>query len=327
MPTHITLLVNPSAGGGRARKLLPEVSGALASQVREVRLNVVESLSFRDARQRAADIVSRASADPEHSDTLLVMGGDGMAHVGINACAHTNVKLGIIPSGTGDDFCRGMGIPRKPMEAVQAIVAGQGRLVDLMSVEGRLTDGDHQRFVGSVVSTGFDAKVNYRVNNSNLPLGSLSYAYAAIAEIAAFRPLHYRLTTNGFTRELEAMMVCVANAGYLGGGMWIAPSADVTDGLLDVTIAHSVDRSVLVRMLPKMYSGSFVSHPAVERFQVSEITVTGENMYAMADGENLGEVPVTMQAHQRCLHLLGRRDTDSSLPPDDQTVQYRSIKS
>ena len=326
MSTNITLLVNPSAGGGRARKLLPEISGALASQIRDVQLNVVESLSFRDAKQRAADIVSRASTDPSHADTLLVMGGDGMAHIGLNACANTNVKLGVIPAGTGDDFCRGMGIPRKPMQAVQSIVAGQGRLVDLMSVEGRLTDGETQRFVGCVVSTGFDAKVNYRVNNSNFPFGSLSYAYAAIAEMASFKPLHYRLTTNGFTRELDAMLVCIANGGYFGGGMWIAPTADETDGLLDVTIARTVSRSELIRMLPKLYSGSFVTHPAVERFQVSEITVTGENMYAMADGENLGEVPITMRAQQRCLYLLGRRELESSLPSVEQTVKYRSIK-
>ena len=326
MSTNITLLVNPSAGGGRARKLLPEISGALASQIRDVQLNVVESLSFRDAKQRAADIVSRASADPNHADTLLVMGGDGMAHIGLNACANTNVKLGVIPAGTGDDFCRGMGIPRKPMQAVQSIVTGQGRLVDLMSVEGRLTDGEQQRFVGCVVSTGFDAKVNYRVNNSNFPFGSLSYAYAAIAEMASFKPLHYRLTTNGFTRELDAMLVCIANGGYFGGGMWIAPTADVTDGLLDVTIARTVSRAELIRMLPKLYSGSFVTHPAVERFQVSEITVTGENMYAMADGENLGDVPITMRAQQHCLYLLGRRELESSLPPVEQTVKYRSIK-
>lgn len=326
MSTNITLLVNPSAGGGRARKLLPEISGALASQIRDVQLNVVESLSFRDAKQRAADIVSRASTDPNHADTLLVMGGDGMAHIGLNACANTNVKLGVIPAGTGDDFCRGMGIPRKPMQAVQSIVTGQGRLVDLMSVEGRLTDGEQQRFVGCVVSTGFDAKVNYRVNNSNFPFGSLSYAYAAIAEMASFKPLHYRLTTNGFTRELDAMLVCIANGGYFGGGMWIAPTADVTDGLLDVTIARTVSRAELIRMLPKLYSGSFVTHPAVERFQVSEITVTGENMYAMADGENLGDVPITMRAQQHCLYLLGRRELESSLPPVEQTVKYRSIK-
>ena len=160
MATNITLLVNPSAGGGRARKLLPAISGALASQIRDVHLNVLESRSFRDAKQLASEIVARASSDPNHADTLLVMGGDGMAHIGLNACAETNVKLGIIPAGTGDDFCRGTGIPRKPMQAVQAIIQGDGRWIDLMAVDGNLTDGEHHRFVGSVVSTGFDAKVN-----------------------------------------------------------------------------------------------------------------------------------------------------------------------
>ena len=306
---NVALLVNPSAGGGRARKLLPRIAGALAANIADVNLKVVDTTSFSDARDRAEAIVAGANGANGQPDVLVVMGGDGMASIGLNACANTDVQLGVVPAGTGDDFARGMGVPRKPIAAVEAIIKGDSRWVDVMSAEGKLTFGHQQRFIGSVVSTGYDAKVNYRVNNSSTKLGKLSYGWHAITELAAFEPLNYRLTINGEVQTLPAMMVCVANAGYFGGGVWIAPQADVTDGLLDVTLIHPVSRLTLLRLLPFTYSGGHVHDPAVERFRVSSIGVDGDNMYAMADGENLGDVPLQLSAVPRALHLLGRRDT------------------
>lgn len=307
---NLTLLVNPTARGGRSLRRLPAVAGALAGGIPDVNLRVELSSSYTDAVARARRVVASAQHhdDGGRPDALVVMGGDGMASIGLNACANSECRLGVIPAGTGDDFARGMGLPRKTMPAVEAIIGGAERRVDVMETLGRLTGGESRRLVGSIVSTGYDAKVNYRVNNSKSLLGSFSYALAALAELARFEPLRYRLVIDGEERVLPAMLICVANAGYLGGGMWFAPQADVTDGALDVTIIHPVSRMTLIRLLPKTYSGKFVHDPAVERLRANEVSVDGDGMYAMADGELLGDVPIRMRALPGALHLLGRGD-------------------
>jgi len=303
----LTLLVNPKAGKGRALRALPRVAERLAAALPDVTLRVELSRSMEDAVERARRAAGEAR-DPGdgRADALVVLGGDGMASIGLDACAQGECRLGVIPAGTGDDFARGMGLPTRTASAVEAIIEGREGLVDVMGVRGRLTPGDERRFVGSVVSTGYDAKVNHRVNHSRMRLGRFAYGWAALAELAVFEPLRYELTIDGLTRRVPAMLICVANAGYIGGGMHIAPEADVTDGLLDVTVIHPVSRATLPRLLPSVYTGGFVRDPAVERFRVQSIRVDGEHLYAMADGEDLGDVPLDLVAAPSALHLLGR---------------------
>ena len=155
--------------------------------------------------------------------------------------------------------------------------------------------------MGSVVSTGYDALVNRRANALSMPLGSIAYAYAALAELAGFEPLRYRLVLDGVPRRQTAMLVGVANSGIFGGGMRIAPSYSITDGLLDVTIIHPVSRATLLRLLPAMFDGSFVRDPAVERVKVQRVEIDGDDLYGMADGEALGPVPLTCSAQADAL--------------------------
>src|SRR5699024_10315992 len=136
-------------------------------------------------------------------------GGDGMAHLGLNACAGTEATLAVIPAGTGNDFARGAGIPKSVTEAVEAIVTGTTRVMDL----SRLTNGGGPRYVGAVVSSGYDARVNRATNDIRLRFGALSYGWIALRELAAFEPLQYRLVVDGEVRELKAMMVAICNTG------------------------------------------------------------------------------------------------------------------
>ena len=101
------------------------------------------------------------------------------------------------------------------------------------------------------------------------------------------------------------MAVFVANAEFFGGGMRAAPGASVTDGLLDLTVIHPVSRGVLLRLLPSLYSGGFVRHPAVERLQASEVVVDGDGLIGSGDGELLGDVPLTVRTVPNALTVLG----------------------
>ncbi len=284
-PRLMTLVVNERSGGGKAGRILPKVARTLRQRIPTAETRIVSSTSWRDAE----NLLRLAALEARPGDAVLAMGGDGMAHLGLNACAGTDAALGIIPAGTGNDFARGLGLPRGVREAVDVIVAGETRMVDLTRVSNTAFP---RRYVGAVVSTGYDARVNRATNENRLRLGALSYGYIALRELSRFSPLGYRLELDGEVREVEAMIVAVCNTGYIGGGMHISPEASPTDGLLDITLVHPVARGVLLRMLPELYSGTFVRHPAIEMFQASDVRIEGEGLFVMGDGEELGDVPV-----------------------------------
>lgn len=306
----VTIVVNPRSGRGRAARLLPQVTRALGDALPGSDIRVVRTRHYSDARESAAAAVA-ASLPPEpgqRPDVLVMMGGDGMASLGMNACAGSHVQLGVIPAGTGDDFARGVQIPRDPLQAAAAIASGRTRRIDLLLARGEITDGAEQRFVGSVVSSGYDARVNERVNRSRLNLGSASYASAVLLEIAKLKPLNYRLTIDGEYREVPAILVAVGNAGFVGGGIHICPNADPADGLLDITLIGPVSRWTLIRFFPQLFRGDFVHHPAITLLRGREVLLDGDGLVPMADGESLGEAPLRLSCEPGVLEILVGED-------------------
>ena len=242
---------------------------------------------YPDARVQARRAVEQA----RDGDALLVMGGDGMTSIGLNAAATSGVPLGVLPAGTGNDFCRGVGLPTKLDAAVAVIADGHTSAVDLMSIDGELVDGTQRRWVGSILSTGFDEKVNWRTNNLPFNVGAFSYAYSVFAELRKFKPLTYRLEVDGVPRDVTAILVAVGNAGVFGGGIKICPNARVDDGLLDITIVHPVSPTLVFRLFRQLFTGAFANHPDIELLTAREVLVDGVSLYGMADGEDLGRVP------------------------------------
>lgn len=278
----IALVVNPSAGKGRAQRLLPDVAGLFRDTGHP--LEVLISRTVEEAQEMAVRAVEGGVG------TLVVMGGDGMVHLGLNVvAAHPGTtELGLIPAGTGNDLCRGLGLDvQDPVSAALAIASGPARPIDVLQV--------NDTFVGGVVATGFDALVNARANAMARPKGSLRYAVAALAELASFDPLPYRLEIDGEARELEAMLVAVGNSQYYGGGMKICPDADPADGLLDVTIIHRASRATLMRLLPQTFSGRFVRDPCVERVRARTVRVERPDLEGYGDGEPLPTGPLDIE--------------------------------
>lgn len=275
----VTLVVNPSAGKGRAQELLPQVVGTL----RDAGIDPLIRLSrdVAEARRMTRDAVRSGC------DALVVMGGDGMMHLGVNAVAARDdaTRLGLIPAGTGNDLCRGLGLdPSDSVAGARVIAGGNTRRVDLTAVNGR--------YVGAVLATGFDALVNRRANDLPWPKGSMRYPLAVAAELRVFTPLRYRLELDGEVRELHAMLVAVGNTTSYGGGMRICPDADPTDGWLDVTIVHPVSRARLVWLMPSMYTGTFVRDPCVERLRVRQARIEGPGLVGYGDGELIAAAPL-----------------------------------
>lgn len=239
-------------------------------------LDILLSRTVEEAQEMAVDAVRR------EVDTLVVMGGDGMMHLGINVVAGRPgvSKLGMIPAGTGNDLCRGLGLSAKnPVAAAFAIATGEPRPIDVLRV------GD--AYVGGVVATGFDALVNARANAMSWPKGSLRYALAALTELGSFEPLPYRLTIDGETSEVDGMLIAVGNSQYYGGGMKVCPEADPADGLLDLTIVHTASRLKVLRLLPEMFSGTFIHDSAVELRRAFRVRIERPGLAGYGDGEPL----------------------------------------
>ena len=292
----VTVVCNERSGGGRAGRVLPRVARRLREGIAAAELHIVTSSSFEHAR----DLTRSLALQARPGDVVAVMGGDGMAHLGVNACADSDATLAVIPAGTGNDFARGAGIPRSISGAVEAIVAGRGRVMDL----SRLTNGDGPRYVGAVVSSGYDARVNRATNDIHLRFGALSYGWIALRELAAFSPLNYRLVIDGEQRELNAMLVAICNTGVFGGGRQSSPDADAADGLLDVTIIHEASRAKLLRLLPTVYTGGFIHNAGVERVRARSVEVDGDGLFLMGDGEEMGDVPAKVECVPGCLRVI-----------------------
>ncbi|WIY83615.1 diacylglycerol kinase family protein [Propionimicrobium sp. PCR01-08-3] len=302
----VTLVVNPKAGRARAIHVLPKVEKALRNGLPDSQIRIVRATSYEDARNQANRAVADSTPPAEggRPDVLVMVGGDGMAALGLNACAGSPVRLAVIPMGTGDDFVHGAGMPRKPMDAVQAIINGRTKFIDLSLVTGDIVGGDTQRYVGSIVSTGYDAMVNHRVNKMKVRFGTLSYAWALLAEMAELRPRNYRLVIDGERLETRAVIAAVGNAGYVGGGIHLTPAADVTDGLLDIMLIAPVSRWTLIRLFPLLFRTGFVKHPAITQRRAREVIVDGDDLVPMADGEELGRAPLRVRCEPGALTIV-----------------------
>ena len=237
-PRRIALLVNPSAGGGRALKALPRVEAELTRLGLSYRMQRTESV--RHARELAVAAV-------DAGEVPVPLSGDGL--VGAVASAlrdRPGAVMGVLPGGRGNDFARVCGIPRDPVAACAILATGNARPIDLGEVvsDGG-TDGG-QVFVG-IASLGFDSEANRIANEAPPFLGPLVYAYAAIRAMVTWRPATFDVTVDRERRTFQGWTVAAANAKAYGGGMFIAPDAELDDGMLDVVMVSPRSRRALCR--------------------------------------------------------------------------------
>jgi diacylglycerol kinase (ATP) len=259
----------------------------------------------------ATAAVACAEAVADGADALVAMGGDGTVNVAVQAVAGTPTALGIVPCGTGNDLALSLGVPPDP---VQAAIDLATRLVgrDTVAVDAVRTttpDGHPLKWWACVLASGFDSAVNERANRMRWPRGPRRYDVAILAELARLRPLPYRLTLDGREMTTAAVMVAVGNTDAYGGGMRICPSADPTDGLLDVTVVGPVGRVELVRVKPRLYSGTHVDDPRVATYRAAEVRLDAPGVLAYADGEPLAPLPLVLTCVPGALSVLapGRR--------------------
>lgn len=312
----VGLAVNPTAGHGRGKAAGQRTADLLAS----AGIDVVDV-----SGASVADAVARARAAAlDGLDALVVVGGDGMVHLGVNATVGTPTPLAVVATGSGNDFAHVLGIPVHDVAAsVAQIVAAlerPARAVDAVHVEpvvpgGRPHDPAHGddawggRWYAGVLSLGLDADVNARANTYRWPSGHGRYVRAVLASLAGFSPYGYTLTTDAGTQTFRGTLVAVASSSQIGGGLRIAPDAEIDDGFLDVVCVAELTRRGILRLFPRLYKGTHLGRPAVHVVRTTSIVIeaSGDGRVppvAFADGEVVGPVPLRAVAHQGALHVL-----------------------
>lgn len=292
------VLANPAAGRGRYRGLMTSVMERLLRGGHEVRL-------LDATNTTEAETACRAAVD-DGVAAIVTVGGDGTAHCALQAVAGTPVSFGMVPVGTGNDLGYELGMPGDPLAAADHLAAamrfGRVHKVDLARVS---TAEGTARWYGTVLAAGFDAVVNERANRMRRPRGPRRYDLAIVVELARLRPRRYRLRLDGETHEIEAVLVAVGNAASYGGGLRMCHGADLGDGLLDVVVAGAVGRTTVVRMRPRLYQGTHLSHPAVTSYRAREVAVEAEGIVTYADGERFLALPVVVTSVPGALRVLG----------------------
>lgn len=285
----IAVVANPRADRGRAlRSLAPAVRRL---RERGARVTVGSGTDADDALRVARELVA------DGPDALVALGGDGMAHIAVQAAAGTGVPLGLLPVGTGNDLARALGVPRgDPVAAADVIAAGRTRDIDVAAAAG-------ERYA-TVLTGGFASQVAERMYNTPGGGGSLAYVAALAAELRTFRPMPFTLELDGRTWETEAMLIAVANTGLFGGGMRVCPDADPADGLLDVCVVGPVSRPEFVRVFPRVYRGVHTTHPAVEIRRAATVSVAAPGDVGYADGERMSRFPLTVRCEPGALRVL-----------------------
>ena len=278
MERPLCLIVNPAAGNGRARQLLPPATSALTAAGAEHR--VIESSSLANARDLAADAASRG-------EVVIAVGGDGLAGALAGVAAGGGASYGIIPVGRGNDLAGVLGIPSDPAAAARVLAAGQLRQIDLIAVG---TPGQPEVIVAGSVYAGIPAIAGEIANATRWLGGSLVYPVAALRALASWRPATFTVEIAGAdgAHEFDGYAVVVANSAYFGAGMQVAPPAVIDDGVLDLVLMRHAPKLTFVRALMKIKDGSHVTLPQISLHRGAEVTISmSRDLPAAADGEPL----------------------------------------
>ena len=286
--TPLTLLVNPSSAGGKSLKLLPRVEAALDARRAVFRVEKTRSL------EHGAELALRAV---ELGEIPVVVSGDGLLGAVGGAMAGSDAPLGLVPAGRGNDLARALGIPAEPEEAVEVLLAGESRRIDVGEANGK-------RFLG-IASVGFDSECNRLANETHWLRGNLVYAYSMPRTLIGWRSARFTLAVGDERRRISGYFVAVANNSVYGGGMYIAPNAKLDDGEFDVVSIGEGGKLRFLWGLKDVLKGAHLGKDEVDVFRTPRLELDASRPFPVyADGDHLTDLPVSLRVLRSSLSIL-----------------------
>jgi diacylglycerol kinase (ATP) len=292
--TEVQVLGNPAARGG---------TGDVERVVDELRAGGHRAALLRADSAEASAAAARGAVEAGH-DRLVVVGGDGLVRIAVDAVAGSGITLGIVPQGTGNDFARALGLLDGGLDDHVRRALAESVPVDAM----RTNHG----WVASVATVGFSGDVTARANDLPWPRGQQRYTVATVLQMPRLRTIRARITVDGTTHDADTTMLSIGNTAYFGGGMRICPDAQPADGLLQVVVIGDVSRGTFLRVFPRVFRGGHVRHPDVATYRGRTVVVEatdpdpdGDEVEMWADGDLLGPLPVTCEVVPGAVQVAG----------------------
>ena len=272
--------INPSSGHGKGALFADRVLSFLSSAGASYQV-----FSAQSAHQLRAEV--ETALDTQEFAGVISVGGDGLAHLLLQLVVPREIPIAVIPAGTGNDIVRTLGWSLTDLEGyLHRILNTPARSIDLGNVDSE--------WFAAILSTGFDSVVNERANSLKWPKGPQRYNAAIALELPKFRPIRYEITMDSSKITTDAMLIAVGNGRSYGGGMLVCPHARIDDGLFDVMILEPVTKIEFLKVFPKVFTGTHISHPAVKTYRTKKISIQAEAV-AYADGERIGQAPVSAE--------------------------------
>ena len=306
------VISNPTAGSGRGAKWASQALALLAARGHKVRdlsrgswaASLDHAHSLQLARERHRDL-----------DALVVVGGDGMVHLGIQACAETSMPLGIIAAGSGNDNAASLGLPihdiAAAIDSIEAGLDGEIAHIDLGRADGAgVAERKGRRYFAGVLSLGVDAAVADYASRMTWPRGPIKYKVATAIELPRYKPYGVSIEVDGKSWQQRCTLVAVANSPMFGGGLKVSPHSSVLDGRLELLLAEPMARREIVKLFPKLNDGSHIDDPRVRVIRAKRVRIGPSNEGAplppgSADGELVGPVPLDVRVVPGALRVLG----------------------
>jgi diacylglycerol kinase (ATP) len=300
--SHVKVIVNPVAGAYSTRRKWPLISRLLK------RIGLSFDFQYTEGVGHAIELARAAASDGYQC--LVAVGGDGTVNEVANGILYSTgaakTALGIISTGTGSDFVRSAGIPRDYPHACSALTSPKRLVIDVGVIEYQSKGQTLQRFFVNAAGVGFDAAVVEQTER--LPKyfgGTIPYLAGVVRTLFSYQNKPVVLNVGGEVESGRVLNVVVANGGYLGGGMHIAPQAELADSLFDVVIVGDIGKLELLKELPKVYKGTHINHPKVRVKKAKHVSIQSpERMLVYADGELLGESPASFWVMPAALSLV-----------------------
>lgn len=306
--TKIGVLTNPTSGSGRGMAWGHETLALLAGRGHQVvDLNHGSWAGSYEAAMKAR----------RGLDALVVVGGDGMVHLGIQVCAGKRLPLGIVAAGSGNDAAMTLNLPVHDVPAAVARIedglSGDVTAIDLGKISGRRVElPAAPRYFIAVLSAGLDAAVASYARRITFPRGPLKYKVATLREVPRYKPYGVTITTDNEKWSQRCTLVAVANSPVFGGGLRISPESSVTDGVLELAVSEPLGKLEIGKLFPKLYDGTILDDPRLRVIRCTKVTIAQSAEGALlppafADGELVGGEPMVVEVAPKALRVLGAR--------------------